>query len=496
MLLWLMVALMLVATLATLLLPLFWGRDHIETREAYDANVFKDQLKAIDEELAEGLIESEDADAARIEISRKLLAAAAEADARPRIRASGRESSRLVMYALAVALPVAALTLYNILGSPGLGDLPLQARQQEEPQKERLAELIARAEAKLAEHPEDGRGWDIMAPVYLRHGMYDKAIGAYRNAVRLLGPSGDRLTGLVDAMVFASDGIVTEEALSVVQQAIKVAPEEPKPQFWLALYNEQHGKAEEAMKGYTQLLESSASDMPWRETVAGRLNELRKQKGLPEIQIAGLPPAAAPAEGAGPTAADVQRAGQMSAGDRQAMIESMVTRLAERLKTQGGDLATWMKLVNAYGVLGRKAEALDAIKLAKANLKSDGAAVAQLDQLAQQLSEGGAATTAPSAAAPSAAAPGPSAEDVRRAGEMSAGDQQAMINSMVTRLADRLSKEGGDLASWTRLINAYTVLGKKAEAQDAIKRAKDNLKADGAAVAQLTELAKRLGLDG
>lgn len=392
MLLWSMVAVMLVATLAALLLPLWMGRDDIATREAYDANVFKDQLKAIDEELAEGLIEPEDADAARIEISRKLLAAAAEADARPRIRARGREGSRLAMYALAVALPLAALSLYGLLGSPGMGDLPLQARLQEAPPPQRLAELIARAEQRLAAAPEDGQGWDIMAPVYLRHGMYDKAVGAYRNAVRLLGPTGDRLSGLIDAMVFASDGIVTDEALPVVRQAIEVDAEQPKPKFWLALYHEQHGKDDEAMKGYTELLERSSSDMPWRETVAARLNELRKQKGLPEIQIAGLPPVTAPAEapavgtgGPGPSAADMQRAAEMTPADRQAMIEGMVAQLAQRLKTEGGDLATWMKLINAYGVLGKKAEARDAIDRARKTFKADGAAVAQLAELAKRL---------------------------------------------------------------------------------------------------------------
>lgn len=402
MLFWLMVAVLLLATLAALLLPLYRGRDEIETRGAYDANVFKDQLKAIDAELAEGLIDAEDADAARIEISRKLLAAADQAEKKPKMIAAGRQQSRIAMMALGIGVPAIALSLYALLGSPGSSDMPLYARLQQAPQQQKLEELIARAEMQLQQHPDDGRGWEIMGPVYLRHGLNEKAIAAYKNAIRLLGSNGERLAGLVDAMIFANDGVVSDETVPVIKQAIAADPDQPKPQFWLALYDEQGGRADAAMKGYTQLLERSASDQPWRQTVLERLNGLRKQQGLPETQIAGLPPAAvaeapmsevpmseAPVGEApmtkGPSAEDVKRASEMSAEDRQAMIGNMVAGLAERLKSEGGDLASWMRLINAYNVLGRKMEALDAISLAKKNLENDGAAIAKLEQMAKQL---------------------------------------------------------------------------------------------------------------
>lgn len=77
------------------------------------------------------------------------------------------------------------------------------------------------------------------------------------------------------------------------------------------------------------------------------------------------------------------------------------------------------------------------------------------------------------AAAPEGPAPGPTAEQVRDAQQMSEDDQNAMIQAMVQRLADRLKENPDDLAGWKRLAQAYRVLGdmaKVAEAEAQIKR--------------------------
>ena len=47
----------------------------------------------------------------------------------------------------------------------------------------------------------------------------------------------------------------------------------------------------------------------------------------------------------------------MSPAERQAMIETMVGRLAAKLEQDGSDLPGWLKLVRAYSVLDRKDDA-------------------------------------------------------------------------------------------------------------------------------------------
>ncbi len=399
MLLWSFIIVLIVVTLAGLLRPLYRGSDTLSNRDAYDANVFKDQLKAIDREMEEGQLEEADAQSARVEISRKLLEAAETAEEHPIMQARSRQLSRSTAIAIVLFVPFLAIGLYLQIGSPTQGDLPLSARAQTTPDGSKLASLISRAEQRLEDNPGDGNGWEIMAPIYLRHQMYGKAIAAYQNSLRLLGSSAERLSGLADAMVLANDNIVDDAVVPILKRAIKADPDHPKPLFWMGLYHEQNNKFKQAEEIFTNLLKKASTKAVWRPTVVARLNEVRKKQGLPPTTIAGMEPVAAPVvklgdarkqTGAplkGPSADDVKAAAQMSTGDRQAMINNMVARLAPRLKEEGGDLKSWMQLVNVLNVQGKKAAARAAVKDAKKNLQNANAA-AQLDALAKKLQLG------------------------------------------------------------------------------------------------------------
>lgn len=407
MLLWPFIVLLLAATLAALLFPLFRGRDTLETRDAYDANIFKDQLKAIDRELDEGQIEAEDAESARLEISHKLLAAADKAEQQPSMKATGRQMSRSMAIALALTVPLMAVGIYLKVGSPHLEDLPLEARVRVAPvPKNKIAELIARAEQRLASKPDDGKGWEIMAPIYLRHQMYGKAENAYKNAIRLLGSNATRLSGMADSIILANDGIVSDEVLPTLKRAIKADVNHPKPHFWMGLYYEQNSKFKQAEDLYTTLLEKSAEQVPWRATVVERLNEVRKKQGLPSTKVAGVKTIPVPeiklgdalkADAgkstaskpmSGPTADQIREAGKMSVTDRQEMINNMVSQLSTRLYEEGGDINSWMRLVNVLNVQGKKDEAEKAVLAGKKNLSKDAQAMAQLDALAKRLGLG------------------------------------------------------------------------------------------------------------
>ena len=75
-----------------------------------------------------------------------------------------------------------------------------------------LAAAIAKIEAHLAQHPDDGRGYEVLAPVYLRTGRADDAVHAARAALRLLGPTAERHTLYGEALVSAANGSVTADA--------------------------------------------------------------------------------------------------------------------------------------------------------------------------------------------------------------------------------------------------------------------------------------------
>lgn len=383
-LLWIVFAALTATVLYALLRPLAGAGGADASRAAFDATVYRDQLREIETDRERGLIGEADVEAARLEIARRLLAADGETGVAER---RTRTSAKAVAIGLALLLPLAALSLYLFYGSPRLPDQPLLARLQDPDNEQSLPALIARVEARLRSNPDEGEGWEVIAPVYMATGRYSDAAEAFRQSVRLLGESPKRLAGFGQALVLANDGIVSEDARIALQRAAELDPSLMQPKILLNIAKEQDGKFAEAADGWRAMLASAPKDAPWRDIVEQRLK-------LDENHLAGgpAPPTAlssgnaSPQQSAGgPTSGDVAAAQNMSPADRQAMIETMVQRLADRLAQNGDDLAGWLKLVRAYTVLDRKDDAVKALDKAKTQFSGNAEALQQLDALASEL---------------------------------------------------------------------------------------------------------------
>lgn len=386
MLLWIVLGCLTAIVLLVLLRPLASTGANDIAPEAFDAAVYRDQLGEIESDRARGLIGEAEAEAARLEIARRLLRA--DSKERASDRAAKSSSAKIVAtLVVALALPVLALGLYLVYGSPRLPDRPLAARLEDPGSDRNLEALVARVEARLREHPEEGEGWEVIAPVYLGWGRYSDAAQAYGEAVRLLGPSAKRLSGQGHALVLANNGVVTEEARRALDQALELDSTLVEPRILLTIAKEQDGQFAAAIADWKALLAKQQGDAPWREMVEKRIAE-------DEAHLSGKPVAetdqTAPAEGnqqaqPGPSSEEIAAAQNMSPADRQAMIERMVRGLAARLNQQGDDLLGWLKLVRAYSVLDRKDDAQKALARAKSQFSGNTQAIEQLDALAAEL---------------------------------------------------------------------------------------------------------------
>ena len=370
MLLWIILACLTAAVLYGLLRPLAGGRPSAPARDAFDAAVYRDQLAEVESDRARGLIGEAEAEAAHLEIARRLLAADGKESASD--STDGGFPAKAAMIVVAVMLPVAALGLYLTYGSPRLLDQPLAVRLQDPANEQNLAALVSRVEARLREHPEEGEGWEVIAPVYMGWRRFGDAAQAYAQAIRLLGPSAQRLSGQGQSLVLKNDGVVTEEARKVLEQALALDPTLLEPRILIAIAKEQDGHYAAAVEDW-RALRDKREDAAWREMVEKRIEAA-------EAHLAGTPRA-----DPGPSQADIAAAERMAPAERQAMVEQMVQGLAARLAQEGDDLPGWLKLVRAYSVLDRKEDAAKALARAKSQFSGNTQAIEQLDALAAEL---------------------------------------------------------------------------------------------------------------
>jgi cytochrome c-type biogenesis protein CcmH len=361
--LWFLFATMTAAAIFAVLWPL--GRASQARPGGSDTSVYADQLAEIDRDLANGLIAGSEAGAARIEISRRLLAAADSRRDPP--LASSLRLRRITALVALVGMPVLALALYLPLGSPRLGDFPLAERSLEPAPSQPLDELVAKVEQHLEKNPTDGRGWSVIAPVLARLGRFDDAIRAYHNSMMYAGDSAERRADLGEVIAAAAGGVVTAEAKAEFEHALALNAEEAKARYFIGLAAQQDGRTAEAASIWRAMLTTGPADAPWRPLV---------QAALARIDGSSVPPVSD-----NPPSESVMAAAKgMSESDRDTMIRGMVERLSGRLKQNGDDVEGWLRLVRAYMVLGDSGKAKDALSDARQAVAKNADRLRQLNE--------------------------------------------------------------------------------------------------------------------
>ncbi len=508
---WFILAAMTGAAVFALLWPMSRRRRQGAGPQAQDGNglatetgFYEDQLAEIERDLGRGLIAPAEAEAARAEAARRLLRASREEQAggagpAPIAEPHLRQRRAASAFALST-IPLVALVVYGLYGSSNLPSQTDADRKATRAGAQDLMTAIGQIEARLANHPDDVRGWSVLGPVYMRLGRFDDAARAYAALVRLKGEDAQALSDWGEALVAAADGTVSPEARKVLGRALAADPKAAKPQFYLARGDEQSGDVAGAVRRLEAMAASAPADAPWLSAVRDNLARLKGEtaaapKADGDTQD-GVKPEA-PVAGPG---SNIQA---LPPSERIDAIRGMVEGLERRLAKQGGSADEWLRLVRSHAVLGERDKALDALERASKALRDDRAAQERLDAQAHEL---GLAQTG--AAAPPRAETKPDTGD--KAGERSAvepdaaaaaikamppAERESAIRGMVASLDRRLAAKGGSADEWMRLVRSYGVLGDRAAAAQALDRAKMALAANPTAVERLDAMGRELGLN-
>lgn len=397
---WILALLIALAAAGLPALALLRARTAVDAPAAFDLAVYRGQLAEVDRDLARGVIGPEDAERVRAEIGRRVLAADAERQAAAPVAATA--TTPLLAGALVLALAAGSLALYNRLGAPGYPDLSLKARiaaadtlRQSRPgQAEAEAQapaapplanpgpdylaLVQKLRDTVAARPDDLEGHSLLARHEVATGNMTAAYAAQKRVIELKGDNATAqdYTTLADMLILAAGGYVSPEAERALDAALAREPANGIARYYTGLMMAQTGRPDIAFRIWNQLLSQSRPDAPWVAPIRGQIEEAAARAGV-DYELPPLP------GDRGPTAADVQAAAGMNAGDRQEMIRGMVEGLAARLAEEGGPPAEWAKLINALGVLGETDRARAIAAEARTAFNGDAAALEQIEAAAR-----------------------------------------------------------------------------------------------------------------
>lgn len=408
---WIPVGLATVITLIWTLYPLLKReKDVPAARSSYDMHVFKDQLAEIESDEQRGVITEAEAQRVRVEVSRRLLAAAKATEAEAPPPNAPKSATYGLAALLVVAVSFGGLGLYRSWGAEGMPDLPLtqniaqQAAVQNDrptqteaeafvlaqraetagmPNFEALAQsgedvaLLAQLAEVLKDRPDDLEGHRILTRNLAAAGRFIEAHAAEDQVLRILGDAvtpEDQLEH-AELMILAAEGYVSPDSISALNVVMSAMPDNPRARYYAGMALAQYDQPREAYIMWNQLLQEGPEDAPWIPTIRAVIDDLARQAGV----------AAQQAPLAGPSDAQVQAAGDMTEAERSDMIRSMVAQLTERLDAEGGSMEEWVRLIGANTVLGELDAAKQALADAKAAYADNPDALARIEAAGAQI---------------------------------------------------------------------------------------------------------------
>ena len=367
---------MTLAAIALIVLPLVRGNRESATRAAHEIEIYRDQLDEVGRDVARGVIGADEAEAARTEIGRRMLAATDGAEIIRTGDPAGKlpaKPRRITAIITGLCVPALAIFVYVTHGSPDLPGKPAaevraangadpKAPEGDAAQRQEVAGLAA----ALEKNPADIESWVTLGTVLTQMKRHRQAAVAYTQAMRLAPANAEFASRAGEALTVAAGGQVTPDAQASFAEALRRDPTEPRAQYYQGVADRQGGRLRAALDRWVALEAASPPEAPWLRFLRPRIARLSGEIGMDSNALAALrarasPLTAAPlTPGPGPTREQMAAARNMSAEDRQAMIRNMVDGLAEKLKDNPDDVAGWLRLGRARGVLGERATAKEA----------------------------------------------------------------------------------------------------------------------------------------
>jgi cytochrome c-type biogenesis protein CcmH len=453
--------------------------------------IYADQIRELERDRGIGLIGESEADLAKTEIERRLLASVKMAPVARPVSPLWRTAALAAATGFVV---LGSVNLYALRGRPDLAAaMPPVAMDTNAPAAGTPVDAISSAAAttaasegqvgnlanRLQENPADAEGWRMLGWSYFNTQRYEESASAYARAVALAPENLDYKSAYGEALVQAAQGVVTPNAQELFAEVLKKDAKENRAQFYEALAREQAGDLPAALDKWIGLLVAAPPDAGWVETVRQHIAELGPKSGRDVSQFLVNAPAQKPTA-----------AGSLAAEDQQSMIDGMIAKLAAKLENNPRDRDGWAMMIRSLRVKGDMAGAQAAFDKALQSFSDDPSTRQQIVSLAQALG----VTATDEMGSGTGSAPVINQNDVAAVQALSTGDQSAMIMGMVEGLSNRLSKSPHDADGWLRLIRSRMALGQSDLARDALKKALAEFSGDSAVSDQIVASARQLGV--
>ncbi|MCQ4346665.1 c-type cytochrome biogenesis protein CcmI [Pseudomonas stutzeri] len=283
---WLASAVLLLAALALLLIPVLRGRraQAEEDRTALNVALYQERIAELDAQHAAGALDAAQLEAGRSEAARELLADAEQAEG------VQRRLGRALPLVMALLVPAAGLGLYLHWGASDA----LRLSQELAGAPRSVEEMTARLEATVKAQPDSAEAWYFLGRTYMNQQRAQDAARAFERAVALAGRHPELLGQWAQAQYFAGERQFSDEIRALGEEALAADPQDVTTLglFGIAAFEEQ--RYADAVRYWERLAAQLDAADPSRQAIEGGIARAREQlaargEPLPEPEAAAAP---------------------------------------------------------------------------------------------------------------------------------------------------------------------------------------------------------------
>lgn len=308
---------MTLAALAYVVLPLARGRQDAAAPDLAQANleILRDQLAELKADLERGVIATGQFEIARSELERRVLE---ETSAAMPAGQAGQAGARRSAMALAVTIPLAALSIYLWIGEPA--GLRNEAISGEQPTTTAdVEDMVTRLAERLKKNPDDAKGWALLGRSYYVMQRMDDAVAAYAKAATKISDDADLYADYADALAMSQGRNLRGKPMELVNRALAIDPTQPKALAMAGTEAFDRKDYPKAIEFWEKLLALLPADSELAKSIAGGIAEARELGGVKSAQR----PAGKEKPGAAPAA---ESAAAASIGGRVMLSPAVAAR--------------------------------------------------------------------------------------------------------------------------------------------------------------------------
>jgi cytochrome c-type biogenesis protein CcmH len=286
---WLAIVLFVGVALAIVLPPLLRRRVRAGTvdRQAANIAIYRDQLMELEADLKSGELNQDQYQSARLEIEKRL---SEDVPAQEHAAAAGR-GGRWAGYVVAGLLPVAAVSLYLVLGNPGALSVPrAEPAAQDGGQHDAFA-MIKGLENKLRENPDNPAGWYMLGRSYAAMERYDEAAQALAKVAELVPGDARILADYADVLAMTQGGRLAGKPQELIKQAMRINDKDEKVLNLAATAAYQNKDFKQAIAYWRKLQAVMPADSEYAQEIAASIAEAEKAAKFSGLANLSAPPA-------------------------------------------------------------------------------------------------------------------------------------------------------------------------------------------------------------